>query len=88
MKQIINECDTNIIDSYIGKNITVFCCRYIYTGKLTKIDERYLAVEGCKIVYETGSFPESKWADAQSLETKEWVIALAAMESFGILNKS
>lgn len=88
MKKIIDNDLENIIDSYMGGVVTIFACRYIYTGKLIKIDEKNLVLENCKIVYETGDFADNKWIDAQSLGTKEWAIALQSIESFGILNKS
>jgi hypothetical protein len=88
MKHIIDNNDTNIIDTYLGEITTIFCCRYIYTGKVIKIDDKHLVLEGCKIVYETGEFCDKNWKDAQSLETKEWVIALQSIESFGKINKS
>jgi hypothetical protein len=87
MKQLVNQNDKTIIDAYLGEIITVFCCRYIYTGKLIKIDSLFITLEDCKIVYETGDFAEKEWKDAQSLKTKEWNISLGSIEGLGKLDK-
>jgi hypothetical protein len=88
MKQIIEANDSMIIESFLGKYVTIFCMRYIYTGKVLKIDAKHLVLGECKIVYETGGFETNTWKDAQSLGVNEWVVALDAIEGFGVLNKS
>jgi hypothetical protein len=88
MKQIISCDDKTILEDFLGKNITVFCCRYIYTGKLIKFDEASLVLEGCKIVYETGDFASNTWGDAQNLRTPVWQISLQSIESYGVLDKN
>ena len=88
MKQIINSNNETIIEQYLGKNVTIFCCRYTYTGKMIKLDDYAVVLEDCKIVYETGSFEEKKWKDVQSLCVKEWSITRQSIEAFGVLEKS
>jgi hypothetical protein len=88
MKQIIDVNEASILDKYLGKIITVFCCRYIYAGKLIKIDSKDIVLADPKIVYETGAFSSNDWKDAQSLDTNEWAISLQSIESYGVLNKS
>jgi hypothetical protein len=87
MKTIIENSDCEIIEQYLGLQITLFCCRYLYTGKLIAIDDQFLTLEDPKIVYETGSFEDNNWKDSQSLNIKKWNISLQSIESFGGMNK-
>jgi hypothetical protein len=58
---------------------------YIYTGKLVGVDDVQVKLDDAKIVYETGSFTEKEWTDAQPLPNGTWYVRLATVESFGIL---
>jgi hypothetical protein len=68
----------------LGERITVFCANYIYTGKLTGINNTCILLENGGIVYETGSFSDKSWKDMQSLPG-EWYVMLQSIESFGLL---
>ena len=68
----------------IGKRVTIFCAVYIYTGKLVDVTDKYVKLEAASIVYETGSFDEPNWRDAQPLPNN-WYVATNIIESFGIL---
>ena len=68
-----------------GKRITLFCLNYIYTGKLEEVDDSSVKLSDAAIVYETGDLTRStKWKDAQALPG-DWYVALASIESFGIM---
>ena len=71
-------------NSLIGETITLFCAIYIYTGKLVFICDKFVKLENPKIVYETGSFDNKTWKDAQSLPN-ELYVNMAMIESFTIL---
>jgi hypothetical protein len=71
----------------IGEKVTVFACRYIYTGKLIEEGEGFIKLEDPSIAYETGSFSDKKFSDKQSLCVNSWNISKASIESFGVLNK-
>ena len=86
MKVLVNEVTNEGLEILLGQNITVWCGVYIYTGKLVGVTDSYIKLEDAKIVYETGSFADSSWADAQSLGA-DWYIRLPAIESFGVMNK-
>jgi hypothetical protein len=73
------------MEKLLNQIITVFCARYIYTGKLIKIEDEYITLERPSIVYETGNFDSEKWADAQLLPQPTWNIIRISIESFGIL---
>ena len=84
MKKIIEENQGEGFEKLLGERVTLFCANYIYTGKLTGINETYLLLTDPSIVYETGSFSEKNWKDAQALP-HDWYILINAVESFGVL---
>jgi hypothetical protein len=85
MKIVTETTATEGLESLLGQNVTLFCMNYIYTGKLVGIDDVQVKLDDAKIVYETGTFTEKEWSDAQSLPNGTWYVRLATVESFGIL---
>ncbi len=76
------------LESLIGSTVTLFCTNYFYTGFLVGVNDRWVKLEDASIVYETGSFGEANWKDAQRLHRengKHWYVQTASIESFGIL---
>jgi hypothetical protein len=57
---------------------------YIYTGKLVSVNDTYVELESPAIVYETGSFTEKNWRDAQSLPNNIFLM-LSSVEAFGLV---
>lgn len=84
MKKIIIEDTKEGLEKLLGKRITLFCCRYIYTGNLIGINDICVLLSDCGIVYETGAFTDSNWKDCQKLPN-DWYISLQSVESFGLL---
>ena len=84
MKKIVTEVENEGLMKLIGETVTLFCASCIYTGKLTGVNESCVLLTDAKIVYETGSFEEKSWKDAQSLPN-DWYVQLDMIESFGIL---
>lgn len=68
----------------LGETITCFCAVYIYTGKLVGVNKTCIKLENPKIVYETGSFTDKSWKDAQALPN-EIYLQVAMLEAFGIV---
>lgn len=85
MKVLVETKESEGLDGLIGEEITFFCLNYIYTGKLVGVNTDCVKLENPKIVYETGSFTEKNWKDAQALPNKYFYIARQAIESFGIM---
>jgi hypothetical protein len=85
MKIVTETADTEGLESLLGQNVTLFCMNYIYTGKLVGVDGVQVKLDDAKIVYETGSFTEKEWTDAQPLPNGTWYVRLATVESFGIM---
>lgn len=84
----ITETDNEGLLSLIGKNVTIFCAIYIYTGKLIGVNKDDIKLEGTKLVYETGAFSDNKWKDAQQLtKNKPYYIRTSMIESYGELDK-
>lgn len=84
MKKLVEEVNGEGLDKLIGERITLFCMNYIYTGRLSGVNETCVLLSDASIVYETGELTASDWKDAQPLP-HDWCIQLSSVESFGIL---
>lgn len=78
------EVENEGLVSLLGKNVTLFCANYIYTGKLEGVNNSCVKLTSAKIVYETGEFSDKDWLDAQPLNNDLYV-QLGMIESFTIL---
>ena len=83
MKKIVEQVEDEGLVKVLGEPITLFCANYIYTGRLSGINETCVLLTDAAIVYETGAFNEKGWKDAQKLPGGEWYVQLSAIESFG-----
>lgn len=89
MKVILEEKEEEGLASLLGKNVTLFCGVYIYTGKLVGISETCVKLSDARVVYETGSFETDTFKDAQSINQGGcWYVTTQSIESFGLLKKS
>ncbi len=84
MKKIVtvSEVEGEGFMALLGKRITLFCMNYIYTGDLVGVNETCVLLENPSIVYETGSFAEKAWKDAQKLPNNLY-IQMNSVEAFG-----
>jgi len=87
MKKLVEvqEVEGQGMESLLGEVITLFCCRYIYTGKLTGVNDTFVLLEAPSIVYETGDFKDKDWENAEQLPHKEWRVTMASIESYGVM---
>lgn len=85
MKQFI-EVNNEGFELLIGENVTLFCMNYIYKGKLVGVNEKFVKLDDAYVVYETGSFSEPTWKDAQKLPESLYIM-VQSVESFTILRK-
>ena len=83
MRKLV-EIEENTLDLLLGKQITIFCMRYIYTGTLEGVNNTHMVLRDPAIVYETGPFDTKEWKNAQKLPNT-WHVMLSSVESFGIL---
>jgi hypothetical protein len=84
MKKLIEEDENEGLIKLMGERVTFFCLNYIYTGKLTGVNDQCVKLEDAAIVYETGAFTDKEWKDAQKLPKPVYVM-LQTVESFGVL---
>jgi hypothetical protein len=78
------EVENEGLEGLMGQIITVFCLNYIYTGKLVGVNDKFVKLESASIVYETGSFTDKAWKDAQALPHPVYILT-RCMESFMLL---
>ncbi len=71
------------LESLMGKRATLFCANYIYRGVLVEVAETFVLLDEAQIVYETGSYDDPKWKDAQKLG-QGWFVERGAIESYGL----
>jgi len=82
--KVIEEKENEGLQAFLGKRITLYCLNYIYTGDLVGVNETCVKLSDASIVYETGSYIEKNWKDAQKLP-HAWYVQISAIESFGEL---
>ncbi len=85
MKKLKVEDENAGLLCLLGEQITVFCLNYFYTGKLDGVNETCIKLSAPKVIYETGSFSDSEWKDAQSLCTESFYIQIGCIEAYGVL---
>ena len=80
----ITEEENEGLIALLGQTVTFFCAVYIYTGKLVGVNKTCIKLENPHIVYETGSFSNKEWKDAQKLPN-ELYLQVAMVEAFGLV---
>jgi hypothetical protein len=86
MKKLVNvtEVEGEGFEALLGEDVLIFALNYIYSGKLVGVNTTCVQIEGAKIVYETGSFTDKGYKDAQKLPGTVWYVQTSAIESFGL----
>ena len=86
MKKIVTvaEVEGEGLTALMGQVVTLFCMNYIYTGKLTGVNETDVLLEEASIVYETGAFTDKQWKDAQRLPNVVYV-RIPTIEMYTVL---
>ena len=84
MRKLVEDVSGEGLEKLLGERVTLFCCRYIYTGKLTGVNDDSVLLTDCGIVYDTGALNNKKWDDYQPLPN-DWYVAVQSIESFGLL---
>lgn len=86
MKKIVKveEVEGEGLVGLMGQRVTLFCMNYIYTGELVGVNDDFCKLDEAAIVYDTGSFSDKTWADAQKLPDSCYVM-LGSIESFMLL---
>ena len=86
MKKLVNvtEVEGEGFEALLGEDVLIFALNYIYAGKLVGVNTTCIQIEGAKIVYETGSFTDKGYTDAQKLPGTVWYVQTSNIESFGL----
>lgn len=84
MKKIVEEVSGEGLEKLLGERVTLFCMNYIYTGKLSGVNQSCALLTDASIVYETGGFTDKDWKDAQALP-HDWYVQIGSIESFGVI---
>ena len=85
MKKIIEEVEGEGLNSLLGEYITIWCCRYIYAGKLIGVNDKDILLDDVGIVYETGPLNEKGFKDIQKLPN-QFYIRTDSIESYGLMS--
>lgn len=78
------EVDNEGLIALLGKQVTLFCLNYIYTGTLEGVNSTVVKLNNAAIVYSTGAFTDDSFTDAQKLPNDLYV-TISLIESFTIL---
>ena len=86
MKQVVTvtEVDGEGLEALLNENVLIYCMNYFYAGKLVGVNDKFVKLEGARIVYETGPSSDKQYKDAQPLPNNIWYVQTAAIESFGL----
>ncbi len=84
MKKLVEEVSGEGLESLMGEVVTLWCARYIYSGKLIGVNDTCVLLTDAVIVYETGEMCSDEWKDAQKLP-HDWYVNVSAIESFGLM---
>lgn len=87
MKKIVEvqEVEGEGLTALMGQRITLFCTRYIYTGKLLGVNDECVLLGDAAIVYETGKLSDKAWSAKEEIPGKSWYVMIQSIESFGLL---
>ena len=71
----------------LTKRIFVMCLNYFYVGTLVEVHEQSIGLADASLVYETGKWDASQWADAQRLPFAVLRIRRTHIEAYAESNK-
>lgn len=70
------------LDTFLGEKVLVMCNNYHYSGTLSGVNDIFIKLDNCSIVYETGAWTDSKFKDSQSLGAEPHYIMIGHIEGF------
>lgn len=85
VRKLVEIDDNEGLESLLGEQVTLLCSNYFYTGKLVGVNDTCVKLKNPAIVYETGPWTDSGWADLQHLPCDHLYVQCTAIESFGVL---
>jgi hypothetical protein len=85
MKKIVEEISGEGFEKLLGEYVTLFCCRYIYHGKLIGVNETCVLLDDAGFVFDTGALSDTKFTTEEKIPNKQWYVSISSIESFGKL---
>jgi len=84
MKKVVTvqEVDGEGLVALLDKYVTVWCVNYIYSGKLSGVNDADILLTDACVVYETGGLCANKFERSEPLP-KPHYIRTSAIESYG-----
>ena len=81
MKKIVSEVECEGLEKLLGEKVLLMCARFFYHGKLIGVNSEDVLLQDAYIVYETGSWSEGGFTDAQKA-SDEMYVRIDAIESY------
>jgi len=83
MKKLVKveEVEGEGLIGLMGRKVLLMCANYFYAGLLVGVNDNFVKLDQCSIVYETGSWSESGFKDSQLVGDSHYVM-ISAIESF------
>ena len=75
------EIENEGLISLLNEEVLIMCFNYFYAGKLIGVNDVYIKLQNCHIVYETGAWVDKNYKDAQKVSDEHY-IQLASIESY------
>lgn len=68
-------------DDFVGKKLAFQCARYIYFGKVEKVNSVFIELSDAQIIFDTGDFLNNKADDAQNLPKEKVFLMRQSIET-------
>ena len=65
----------------MGERVFLMCAAYFYSGVLVGVNEQFVKLDDCHIVYDTGTLSAKEWTTAERIGDAHYVM-VGAVESF------
>jgi hypothetical protein len=72
INEIVEE-DKEGLMALLGEQVLLMCANYFYSGKLVGVNQTMVKLENASVVFETGSFVDSKYKDSQKMSDIAYV---------------
>ena len=68
-------------EDFVGKKLAFQCARYIYFGKVEKVNSIFIELSDAQIVFDTGDFSNNEASDAQNLPKEKVYLMRQSIET-------
>lgn len=70
------------MDDLIGEKLAFQCARYIYYGKVERVNQSYIKLSQAQVIFETGDYSRSSPDSGEVAPRGEMYVMRQAIESF------